>query len=117
MVLRKSFYIRWSAGRSPRVHEVNPGRDPSIFPSKNGHFFNINGACKVIVVDTIHEIVIKTRKTSANNRSFFIYQEPTAKYFLKLKYVLLGLWKLRKTYYEHLFSGFLSQHHVLYKHQ
>ena len=30
MVLRKSFYIRWSAGRSPRVHEVNPGRDPSI---------------------------------------------------------------------------------------
>ena len=27
--LRKSFYIRWSAGRSPRVHEVNPGRDPS----------------------------------------------------------------------------------------
>ena len=29
MVLRKSFYIRWSAGRSPRVHEVNLGRDPS----------------------------------------------------------------------------------------
>ena len=29
MVLKKSFYIRWSAGRSPRVHEVNPGRDPS----------------------------------------------------------------------------------------
>ena len=32
MVLRKSFYIRWSAGRSPRVHEVNPGRDPSVQP-------------------------------------------------------------------------------------
>ena len=30
MVLRKSFYIRWSAGRSPRVHEVNPGQDPSM---------------------------------------------------------------------------------------
>ena len=30
MVLRKSFYIHWSAGRSPRVHEVNPGRDPSV---------------------------------------------------------------------------------------
>ena len=30
MVLKKSFYIRWSARRSPRVHEVNPGRDPSI---------------------------------------------------------------------------------------
>ena len=29
IVLRKSFYIHWSAGRSPRVHEVNPGRDPS----------------------------------------------------------------------------------------
>ena len=29
MVLRKGFYIHWSAGRSPRVHEVNPGRDPS----------------------------------------------------------------------------------------
>ena len=29
IVLRKSFYIRWSAGWSPRVHEVNPGRDPS----------------------------------------------------------------------------------------
>ena len=29
MVLRKSFYIHWSAGRSPQVHEVNPGRDPS----------------------------------------------------------------------------------------
>ena len=30
IVLRKSFYIRWSAGRSPWVHEVNPGRDPSF---------------------------------------------------------------------------------------
>ena len=37
MVLRKSFYIRWSAGRSPRVHEVNPGRDPSVmFKTKSG---------------------------------------------------------------------------------
>ena len=35
MVLRKSFYIRWSAGRSPRVHEVNPGQDPS---SRDGGF-------------------------------------------------------------------------------
>ena len=33
MVLRKSFYIRWSAGRSPLVHEVNPGRDPSTLVS------------------------------------------------------------------------------------
>ena len=31
IVLKKSFYIRWSAGRSPWVHEVNPGRDPSLF--------------------------------------------------------------------------------------
>ena len=29
MVLRKCFYIRWSARRYPRVHEVNPGWDPS----------------------------------------------------------------------------------------
>ena len=28
--LRKSFYIRWSAGRSPRIHEVNPSRHLSI---------------------------------------------------------------------------------------
>ena len=38
-VLRKSFYIHWSAGRSPRVHEVNPGRDPSIIVGLNlAHF-------------------------------------------------------------------------------
>ena len=30
IVLRKSVYIRWSAGRSPRVHEVNPGQDLSL---------------------------------------------------------------------------------------
>ena len=35
MILRKSFYIRWSAGRSPRVHEVNPGRDPSFKVGKD----------------------------------------------------------------------------------
>ena len=29
-VLIKNFYIHWSAGRSPRVHEVNPGRGPSF---------------------------------------------------------------------------------------
>ena len=31
MILRKYFYIRWSSGRSPWVHEVNPGRDPSTW--------------------------------------------------------------------------------------
>ena len=62
----------------------------SIFSSKNGHFFNINGACKVINVDTRHEVVMKTWKTSVNNRSFSISQEPTAKYFLMLKYVQLA---------------------------
>ena len=31
IVLRKSFYIRWSAERSPRIHEVNPGQEPSIY--------------------------------------------------------------------------------------
>ena len=55
----------------------------SIFSSKNGHFFNINGASKAIDVDTRSEVVIKTWKTSANNRSFSIPQEPIAQYFLK----------------------------------
>ena len=41
MVLRKSFYIRWSAGRSPRVHEVNPGRDPSVM-DPNGASISVN---------------------------------------------------------------------------
>ena len=36
-VLRKSFYIHWSAGRSPRVHEINPGRDPSFLVLRNGY--------------------------------------------------------------------------------
>ena len=50
----------------------------SIFSSKNLHFFNINGACKAIDVDTRCEVVIKTRKISANNRSFSISKDPTA---------------------------------------
>ena len=65
----------------------------SILSRKTGHFFNFNGAWKVIDIDTIHETVIKTWKRSANNRSFSISQEPTAKYFLKLKYVQLAHWK------------------------
>ena len=40
MVLRKSFYIRWSAGRSPRVHEVNPGRDPSLLVVRDEKGYN-----------------------------------------------------------------------------
>ena len=54
-----------------------------FFSSKNGHFFKINGACKAIDVDTRREVVIKTWKTSANNRTFSISQEPIAKYFFK----------------------------------
>ena len=38
MVLRKCFYICWSAGRSPRVHEVNPGWDPSQSAFREEHF-------------------------------------------------------------------------------
>ena len=49
-----------------------------VFLKKNGHFFNINGACKAIDNDTRREVVIKTRKTSTNNRSFCISKEPTA---------------------------------------
>ena len=35
-VLRKSFYIHWSAGRSPWVHEVNLGQDPSTWYQSHG---------------------------------------------------------------------------------
>ena len=48
------------------------------FSNKNRHFFNINGACKAVDVDTRREVVIKTRKISANNRSFSISKEQTA---------------------------------------
>ena len=54
-----------------------------FFPRKNGHFFNINSACKAIDVDTRREVVIKTWKTSANNRTFSISHEPIAQYFFK----------------------------------
>ena len=53
--------------------------------NKNGHFININGACKAIDVDTRCEVVIKTWKTSADNRIFLISQEPITKYFFKKK--------------------------------
>ena len=57
-----------------------------FFSSKNGHFFNINGACKAIDGYTRREVVIKTGKISTNNRSFSISKEPTAQYFLKCNY-------------------------------
>ena len=67
----------------------NRERPISIFSSKDGHFFNINGACQAIDVNTRHNIVIKTWKTSAKNRSFSISQEPiaqpTALYFFKFQ--------------------------------
>ena len=36
IVLRKSFYIHWSAERSPQVHEINPGLDPSSWYQSQG---------------------------------------------------------------------------------
>ena len=42
----------------------------------NGNFYNINGACKAIDVDRGPEVGIKTWKTSANNWTFYISQEP-----------------------------------------
>ena len=33
---KEKFYIHWSAGRSPRFHEVNPGRDPSTWYQSHG---------------------------------------------------------------------------------
>ena len=41
IVLRKSFYIHWSVERSPRVHEVNPGRDPSGWPCIHLKLYNV----------------------------------------------------------------------------
>ena len=35
----------------------------NIFSSKNGHFFNINGACKAIDVYTRREVEIKIGQT------------------------------------------------------
>ena len=48
----------------------------------NENFYNINGACKAIDVDTGREVGIKTWKTSANNRTFSISQEPLHNIFL-----------------------------------
>ena len=50
----ESFYIHWSVGRSPRVHEVNPGRDPSK-------------------VSITHEKVKKTN--SLNAESYFAFNK------------------------------------------
>ena len=61
-----------------------------FFSSKNGNFFNINGAAKAIDVETRCKVVIKTGETSTNNRSLFISIEPTAHYFLKCKYCAVG---------------------------
>ena len=66
-----------------------------FYSSKNGHFFNINGACKVIECYR-REVVIKTGKTSTNNRSFSISKEPTAQYFLKCNYYAVGSWEIVK---------------------
>ena len=54
MVLRKSFYIHWSAGRSPRVHEVNPGRDPSSVVVNKQH-------CRVIVTIQLYGPIHKIK--------------------------------------------------------
>ena len=70
----------------------NRARPISIFSSKNGHFLNINGVLKAIDVHTRRQVVIKIRKTSANNTSFSISQEPTTQYFLKCKYSAVAYW-------------------------
>ena len=59
----------------------------------NGNFYNINGACKAIDVDTGREVGIKTWKTSANNRTFSISQEPLHSIFLSAITLQLALWK------------------------
>ena len=56
-------------------------------------FFNINGAYKAIDVDTRCEVVIKTWKASANNRTFSISQEPLHSIFLRTNTLQLTLGK------------------------
>ena len=67
-----------------------------FFSSKTRHFFNIDGACKAIDGYTGREVVIKTGKTSTNNRSFSISKEPTAQYFLKCNYCAVRSWEIVK---------------------
>ena len=59
----------------------------------NGNFYNINGACKAIDVDTGREVGIKTWKTSANNRTFSISQVPLHRIFLSANTLQLALGK------------------------
>ena len=59
----------------------------------NGNFYNINGACKAIDVDTGREAWIKTWKNSANNRTFSIPQEPLHRIFLSANTLQLALGK------------------------
>ena len=56
----------------------------SIFSIYNGHFFNIYGAYRAIDVDTRREVVIKTWKTSAKNRSFSISNEPNKRHYFNI---------------------------------
>ena len=62
-----------------------------FFSNKNGQVFNIDGASKAIDVDTRRDVVIKTWKTSAINRSFTIYQKPTLR-----KYYVVRYWEIEK---------------------
>ena len=122
IVLRKSFYIHWSAGRSPRVHEVNPGRDFSVvalekilcswlfrntersiistcFPCFYNNFMSciiINSFACTINIEKMSIFLRKTWKTSAINRSFTIYQEPTAQYLHLRKYYAVRSWEIEK---------------------
>ena len=59
----------------------------------NGNFYNINGACKAIDVDTGLEVGIKTWKTSANNWTFSISQEPLHSIFFTANTLQLALRK------------------------
>ena len=59
----------------------------------NGNFYNINGACKAIDVDTRREVGIKTWKTSANNWTFSFSQVPLHRIFLSANTLQLALGK------------------------
>ena len=95
MVLRKSFYIRWSAGRSPRVHEVNPGRDPSDvdcpkklrFLADSPEWF---GGGSIIILTTRNTCCLNVNKA---------YSSYEAKGLAKNKALELFIWNAFKQHY------------------
>ena len=71
-----------------------------------------------LILKNVHFYLRKTWKTSAINRTFTIYQQPTAQYLHFRKYCVVGSWEIEKDVLLALvFNLFFLQVHVLYEHQ